>query len=329
MRTQHGTPMSLRKIDLNLFRIFEAVMAQRSITAASRELHVTPSAVSHALGRLRSVLADPLFIPSESGMEPTPRALQLAPHIRAGLERIDGALQSRQFDPQHTSRVFRIAASDYGSVTVLPKLVARLAQTAPKVDLRVFPFNRLDTVRQLDDGRIDIALSWFNELPARMCRHPIWQDEEAVIVRKGHPLAEGKLTKERLLAFPHIVVELTGSSDIPVAGYLDDRGVSRRVWIERLLLDLRADGETLVGRAAVSVPHFATVVPTVIASDMVATLPLSLAAAPAARGDVVLLTLPYEPLRVKADVIWHERSNSDPALQWLIAETIAAMPPVL
>lgn len=327
MQDSQGEAVSIRKVDLNLFRVFEAVMVHRSIIGASRELHLTPSAVSHALTRLRTVLSDRLFVAADGVMTPTARAMELAPHIRAGLERIDGALVRKHFDPTATSRVFRLAASDYGSLTVIPHLAARLARSAPKVDLRVFPFNRPDTVRQLDDGRIDLAFSWFSELPERMRRHTLWRDQETVIVRKGHPLTEGPLTRERLLSYPHIVVELTGSNDAANHGYLDDRGVSRRVWIERFLMELREDGETTAGRAAVSVPHFATVIPTVIHSDMVATLPQSLVHAASQRGDVVALSLPYDPLTVNVEAIWHERSEQDPALKWLISETIAAMPP--
>jgi DNA-binding transcriptional LysR family regulator len=326
MENSQGEAVSIRKVDLNLFRVFEAVMVHRSIIGASRELHLTPSAVSHALARLRTVLADRLFVAGDGVMTPTARALELAPHIRAGLHRIDGALVRQDFDPGATSRVFRLAASDYGSATVIPRLAARLARSAPRVDLRVFPLNRMDTVRQLDDGRIDMAISWFTQLPPHMRKHTLWEDKETVIVRKGHPLTEGVMTRERLLSYPHIVVELTGTNDSTPSGYLDDLGVSRRVWIERFLMEIRDDGETVVGRAAVSVPHYASVIPTVMQTDMVATLPHGLVHEAIGRGEVAALTLPYDPLRVNVQMIWHERSEQDPAFKWLISEAIATMP---
>ena len=313
--------MNIQKIDLNLFRVFEAVMKHRSVSVAASELHLSPSAVSHALGRLRSVLDDALFVSGPAGMEPTARANELAPHVRAGLERIDGALSSAPFEPAQAQRTFRIATSDYGASTIMPPLVARLAASAPQIDLRVFPFNRTDTVRQLDEGRVDIAISWFSELPERMRRRQVWYDEEAIIARRGHPLEGGEITRARLLDYPHVVVELTGNGEAPDgSAFMTERGVSRRVWVDRLLLDLRSSGETLIGRAAVSVPHYASAIAIVESSDMLATMPRSMALAAARRGAVVLLDLPYEPMTATVDAIWHERHDSDPGLQWLVAQ---------
>ncbi|GAB3256744.1 LysR family transcriptional regulator [Chitinimonas naiadis] len=319
--------MAPRRIDLNLFRVFEAVMRHRSIRGASQELCITPSAVSHALTRLRTALGDSLFVATETGMAPTARALELAPQLRAGLARIDAALQAALFDPTQSQRTFRLAASDYACTVVLPHLVRYLARTAPQIDLRVFPFNRLDTIRQLDDGRLDIVIGWFNDLPQRMCRLPLWEDYEAIVVRAGHPLAEGPVTRERLLAYPHVVVELTGSNEQTQDGFLDDLGVSRRVWIERLLLELGNDTNGPTGRAAVAVPHYASVLPLLESTDLVATLPRSYVLPAVAKGSVVLLPLPFEPLRGRLDVIWHQRGNQDEGLQWLIKEGFETFAP--
>src|SRR5580698_3270383 len=105
--------VTMRQIDLNLFRVFEAVMRHRSVSGASRELGVTASAVSHALSRLRQALGDELFVPGESGMEATPRALDMAPRIRGGLGQLDLAAGEAPFEPSTALRTFRIAATDY------------------------------------------------------------------------------------------------------------------------------------------------------------------------------------------------------------------------
>jgi DNA-binding transcriptional LysR family regulator len=317
----------MRRIDLNLFRVFEAVMRHRSVAAASRELGVTASAVSHALSRLRQALADELFVSGESGMEPTTRALELAPVIRDGLGRIDLALVSGAFVPSEALRTFRVAATDYVGVTILPRMVRRIAGAAPQTDLRVFPFSRMDAVRYLDDGRLDFVVGWFGELPGRMRRATIVVEREAVAVRAGHPLAQGKVTKERLFAFPHIVVDLTGTEGKATDGFLDERGVWRRTWIERLLIEM-GDGERgLVGRVAVSVPHYAAVPPMLRVTDMVGTLPRSLALLAVEQGGLVMLDLPYEPLAVPIEIVWHQRAERDAGVQWLIKELIDEMQP--
>jgi DNA-binding transcriptional LysR family regulator len=319
--------VTMRQIDLNLFRVFEAVMQHRSVRGASRELNVTASAVSHALSRLRQALGDELFVAGEAGMEPTARALELAPGIRDGLGRIETVVSAQPFVPSEALRTFRIAAADYVTVTILPRLVARLTELAPQIDLRVFPLSRLDVVRYLDDSRIDLVIGWFDELPARMRRATVVVEQEAIIVRAGHPLTNEPVTRERLLAFPHVVVELTGTEEAAVDGFLDDRGVWRRVWIERLLIDTGADASGAVGRVAVSVPHYAAVPPLLSVTDMVATLPHSLARLAVGQGTCVMLNLPYEPLTVLVEAVWHQRGERDAGLQWLIGELIDAMPP--
>lgn len=317
--------MPIRRLDLNLLRVFEAVMQHRSVIGASRDLSVTPSAVSHALSRLRQALGDELFIAGESGMEPTARALQLAPGISGGLGRIAEAISRKGFVPSEAVRTFRIAATDYAEIAVLPRLVARLGPAAPQIDLRVFPLNRMDVVRQLDDGRVDFVLGWFADLPERVRRSTLLQDMETVLVRRGHPLTRGPVTREGLFAFPHIVVELTGSEDPTADGFLDDRGVARRVWIERLILEMKEEGKELAGRVAVSVPHYAAVPPLLAVSDMVGTLPGLLAARAAAPYGLVALDLPCEPQRVNLDMIWHQRAEPDPGVRWFVGAIIEAM----
>jgi DNA-binding transcriptional LysR family regulator len=180
-------------VDLNLFRVFDAMMLHRSVSKASRMLSVTPSAVSHALSRLRQTIDDELFLPGEFGMEPTRRALELAAAVREGLESFELALTTKPFVPMEAVRTFRIAASDHTSVVILPSLVKRLAKNAPQVDLRVFPLNRLDVVRELESGQIDLVIGWFGELPGGMRRATLFREQEAIVVREGHPLTQDKI----------------------------------------------------------------------------------------------------------------------------------------
>jgi len=316
--------VSLQRIDLNLFRVFEAILQHRSVTGAAKMLGVTPSAVSHALSRLRRSLDDELFVHGDDGMEPTARALELAPSIRDGLGRIDDALAAKPFVPSDSTRAFRISATDYGAVTLLPGLIRRLCEVAPQVELRVFPCNRTDVVRHLDEGRIDLVIGWFADLPQRMRRTPLLVEKEAIVVRRGHPLAEGPVTLERLLHFPYVVVEVTGSEEQGTDGFMDERGVWRRVWIDRLLIETSAKEEDVVGHVAVSLPHFAAVPDILSGTDMVATLPERLARRAVEQGTLTILDLPYEPLIVSFDAIWHHRADRDAGLQWLLGEMAEA-----
>ncbi len=324
--------MAIEKLDLNLFKVFQAVLRHRSVSGAARELGVTASAVSHALSRLRQAMDDELFVSGETGMEPTPRARELAPGVHDGLQRISQAINGRPFVPSETPRTFRIAATDYVANTILPELVARMTAEAPYLNLNIFPPNRLDLVRELDEGRIDFVIGWFRELPERMRRTTVTIDSETIVVRAGHPLTQEAVTRTRLFAFPHIVVELTGSEPQPAEvlagdGFIDDRGVSRRIWIERLLIETGGKDQGLIGRVAISVPYYGAVRPMLLVSDMVATLPRRLANAVAQQGDLVMLDLPYEPLVVPVEAVWHQRSDRDPGIQWLVALLLDAVKP--
>jgi DNA-binding transcriptional LysR family regulator len=317
--------IQIRMVDLNLFRVFDAMMLHRSVRKASQMLSVTPSAISHALNRLRQTIDDELFIPGESGMEPTRRALELSAAVREGLESFELALTTKPFVPMQAIRTFRIAASDHTSVVILPSLVNRLVRNAPQVDLRVFPLNRLDVVRALESGQIDLVIGWFAELPGRIRRTTLYRESEAVVVRAGHPLTQGKVTKERLFEFSHVVVELTGTEEHQADGFMHDKGVARRVWIERALLEFQDQESDLIGRAAVCVPHFATVPPLLQATDMVATLPRRLALWTTKHFPLVLLDLPYTPKTVDIEIVSDQRADRDQGLQWLIAELGASI----
>jgi DNA-binding transcriptional LysR family regulator len=319
-----ATTNRLQRIDLNLFRVFDAILEHESVTKAARALSITPSAVSHALSRLRQMLGDELFIPQGSGMQPTRYARDLASGIRRGLENFHDTLMAKPFVPAEADRCFRIAASDGVTALLLPILVKRLAKGAPRVDLRVFPLNRTDVVRQLAAGQVDVIVGWFGRLPEGMCRHTLYQEQEAIVVRVGHPLTNGKVTKEGLFAFPHTVVEFTGTEENEHDGFLSEAGVERRVWIERALLEFKDKEVDLIGRAAVCVPHFAAVAPLLQVTDMVATLPRRLALWLMKQTQLALLDLPYSPITVDVEMVWQRGAERDKGLQWLTQELIAS-----
>jgi DNA-binding transcriptional LysR family regulator len=307
----------IRRVDLNLFRVFDTVMQQKSVSQAAKALSVTPSAISHSLSRLRDAIDDELFVPGVSGMQPTPRAVELALEIRKGLQNFQSALMTKPFVPTRAIRTFRIAASDYVSTLLLPRLIKRLAEVAPNIDLRIFPLSRLDAVRNLESDRLDLIIGWFGKLPNTLRRLPLYQEREAMVVRPGHPLTKGRVTKQRLFQFSHVVVEMTGTEEHEEDGFLDDEGVSRRVWIERALLEFRDKEVNLAGRAAVCVPYFAAVAPILEVTDMVATLPYRLALQLAGRNSIVLLKLPYKPITVDIEMVWHGRVVRDPGFRWI------------
>src|SRR5947207_160227 len=129
----------LSAVDLNLLRVFDALIEDRSVTRAGERLGLTQSAVSHALGRLRYMLKDDLFVRGPDGMRPTERATEIAPRLRQGLLQLQLALAPAEFVPTTTDRRFTITCTEYAGAVLMPALIARLRREAPNASLNVLP----------------------------------------------------------------------------------------------------------------------------------------------------------------------------------------------
>jgi DNA-binding transcriptional LysR family regulator len=191
----------LRMIDLNLFRVFNAMMELRSVVKASQALSITlrrsVTPYSHALNRLRQSIGDELFTPSRSGMLPTLRALELASAVREAYQMLELAVRRNNSAPAKLPRTLRIVATDYACVVLLPPLVKRLAKGTPNLELQVVFSNHIDAVRQLEEGRADLVIGSFSKLPESVRRKTLLREDEVIVVRARHPLTRGKVTKEK------------------------------------------------------------------------------------------------------------------------------------
>ena len=315
--------MQMRNFDLNLLTVFDAVFEEHSIAAASERLSLTQSAVSHALRRLRKALSDELFVRQANGMWPTPKARQFAIPVKNALGRIARALGGEPFDPSHAIRSFAVGASDYVSTTIIPRLIERVSTGAPSVDIHVVPANRTDMVRLLDEGSVDLALGWFATVPERFGRAKLLDEDCVFMVRPGHPITSEVPTLKRLLDFPHVAVNLLGSSVGLMDGYLPERGVLRRVHMEMVALEApQRFGKD--ARIAVYVPHFWCLPPILVRCEMIASVPRALAIEFVKRFGLVMIPDPGGPNAVAIEAIWDRQQETDPAMTWLRAEISSA-----
>lgn len=232
--------IDLSRVDLNLLVLFETVMEERHVARAADRLNLSPSAVSHGLGRLRRLLGDPLFLKTPRGVVPTARALELAEPIADVLARIRGVIESAApFDPERSARRFTIGAPDAASAVFLPPLLAHLKQSAPHIgiSLRQLLLRQgetspavawRDALADLEARAMDIAIIPHTDFPARFARYTLYEEDFVIATRFGHPFLATP-TLENYCAMPHLVVSQAGDPYGFVDILLGQRGLSRRV----------------------------------------------------------------------------------------------------
>jgi DNA-binding transcriptional LysR family regulator len=310
--------MNPERIDLNLLRVFDAVFEDQNLLRAGKRLHLSQSAVSHALGRLREALQDELFVRTSKGMEPTPRALAMAMPLREAVQRIQDTLGVKPFIPAQASRQFVIAANDYVTTVLLGRLSSRLSTAAPLVDLVIRPSTRLDLAAQIDVGRIDMAISIFAEVPARFQSVRVWTQREVLVMRRGHPAGRRKISLADLARYPLVTVSLGGQEEGAVGGFIVERGLARQSeMFDRQALEDALAKIGIAPRLRVAVPHSLAVPMLLRDSDMMSLVPVPLANEFVRNRDIVKKELPYPSPSATLRAVWHRRHEHDPAHAWL------------
>lgn len=321
--------MNLGRIDLNLLRVFDAVFEERNLLRAGKRLHLSQSAISHALGRLREALQDDLFVRTARGMEPTARATAMAGPLRSALLQIQATLGAEPFEPRRAQCRFVVAANDYVTQLLLGHLARRLAELSPQVDLTIRPSTRLDLASQIDIGRIDIAIGVFAELPVRFQALELWREGESLVLRQGHPLAHGDIDRQALASYPLLTVSLGGQEEGAVDGFIMERGLARQSeMFGRQALEDAYAGAT-APRVRIAVAHALAIPALLRDTDMVALVPSQLAAEFARAGAFLARPVPYEAPTSVVRAVWHRRNQQDPAHAWLrqqLAEVAGQLP---
>ncbi|MDB5405910.1 MAG: LysR family transcriptional regulator [Rhodospirillales bacterium] len=313
--------MNFAGFDLNLLRVFDAVMQERSVRGASRRIGLSQSAVSHALNRLRHALQDELFVRAGNRISPTHRAVEIASDIHDTLVRLRVLLDPPAFDPTESSRVFRIGANDFASSVLLPPLLQRLRRAAPHVSIRIYAATALDISQALDLGQIDFAISSFVEISARFGSLVLCQEEIVYVMKAGHLFGDERLTLERLAQIPHVTVSLVGVDDRRVVdGFIVERGLRRRAYlsdfdlVERLLAE-----QGLRLWVGATVPHVLTIPFILSRTDMIAMLPRRMAEQTVEAHGLRIYKPPFALEPISFQAVWHGRNTADPANAWMCA----------
>lgn len=210
--------MRLRDIDLNLLTVFQAVFQEKSLTRAGERLNLTPSAVSHALGRLRDAFGDRLFVRRGAAMVPTALAERLFPGIEASLKLLAATLADRgTFDPFTSTRIFRLGMNDYAARVLLPRVMARLRREAPRVRLRVRQSTLEERRTFLEEGTVDLLVGCEQDLGPNIRRDHLFSDRDVVVVPEGHPALGPSFGPEERARTPFISLALSDGRADPLA----------------------------------------------------------------------------------------------------------------
>lgn len=286
--------MSIPAVDLNLLLMLHTVLAEQSVARAARRLHVTPSAVSNALARLRSELGDPLVTRKGRGIVPTPRAAELRPIIAHALAELERAIAGKPFDPQNCTRTFTLACADAGQVALVPKIASVLSREMPNARLRVVGIESLLSLGDLASSEIDLQLG-VRAVGSGIHSQPLLEDALLLVSRRPHPLCSRRLSRKQLGSLQHVAVELA-----PGREFRDRVSVAyARAGIARAI--------------TITVPTFAAAAAIAASTDCVATLPASLLADRAAHLGLRPVKGPVPAQTVTLSLSWHERTDGDPA----------------
>ena len=289
-------PNRIKQLDLNLLKVFRSLYEEQNMSRTAEALHLTPSAISHAVRRLRDALGDPLFQRAQNRMVPTPACRRLAPQIIENLANLQRALQQwDKFDPQTSNHFFRIGIHDSLEISILPALCTTLGQRAPGVGFASVKFDRTQLARELAAGHIDVAIDVGIRVKKVARHHELWSSNFCVLMRKEHPLRD-KLNKKAYLSSQHISV-----SNRPVGMTMED-AFFQKAGLKRES-NIRCQNYFAASKVLVNSNQLLTT------SKMMARELLN--------DDLFMQDIPFDIKPYSMHLYWHEHSEEDAALSWL------------
>lgn len=295
--------MNFAAFDLNLLRVFDALIRERSATRAGEQVGLSQPAVSAALNRLRDLLDDKLFIRQGNEMVPTPRAQSIAPGVQDALQSLERLLaKDRVFDPRTLVRTFTLMGADFFATLFVPRLVELFGKVSDGLSLRFLDTSRGDVERLLNDDAIDMALERPLDTPEWIATDVLFYAPFKIIVARDNPLVQGldpaaPLPLDIFCKLHWALRAADGTMRGPVDDALEKQGRSRKI--------------------VLAVPHFAPLVACIAASRMAAAVPAQFAKAFAEPAGLSLFDLPFDGPVPEIRLYWHSRRTRDPAHAWL------------
>lgn len=298
-------PKRIQQLDLNLLKVFHTLYVEQNMTRTAEVLHLTPSAVSHSIKRLRDALGDPLFQRSQNKMMPTAACQRMAPLIIDNLTRLQQILQQwGDFEPLNSEHVFRIGMHDALEPAILPKLSEILSRRAPRVGFASIKIDRNNLSSELSAGHIDVALDVSMSVKPPVRQHKLWSSDFRVLMRKDHPLRQ-TLNKTGYMNTQHISV-----SNRPFGMTMEDTFFQQQ-GIER--------------QTSIRCQNYFAACKVLKSSNQLLTI-TRLMAEQLVDDDLCVVEVPFTLPNFGTSIYWHEHTEQDAALAWLRSILIEMKP---
>jgi DNA-binding transcriptional LysR family regulator len=302
--------MNNENLDLNLLRVFDAVMTEKNLTRAADRLAMTQPAVSNSLKRLRAALNDDLLIRTSHGVRATPYATRIWPRIRGALDSLQSAISPAAFDPATVKVTFRVAMPDSIAALLLPPLVRLVEQVAPGMQLQILSLTTREPRPMLHAGEADMAIGSFpgvvagpaiasdsNSAGVEIDHARLYSGKYVCVMRRDHPLAGGELTLDDYCAANHLQLSVAGRA----RGMVDER-----------LAKLGRRRTTVL-----TVNQYFTTGRVIANSDLLTILPLHLLTATGMQDALAWKELPFSMPEMNVDLVWQKQETRNPVHRWL------------
>ena len=300
--------MNLRNVDLNLLIYLDVLLREKNVTRAAEQLGITQPAMSNGLKRLRVIFNDPLLIRSSEGMTPTERALSLHGPLRKVLAELQLVLEPDQsFIAKDSQRIYRIMASDYAEATLVPTLVKAMRLLAPDVVLDFLTPSDV-SYKDMEQGRVDMAINRFNEIPQSFHQVTVWRDSFSCLLNKKNPAVKNFSLKNYLDA-QHIWVSKTGMA---VGFGVNPEKSGGLGWIDNALARIGEKRKISIFTRHYQMPALITE-----SNDLIATLPTRVAELQAANTKLAVLEPPFDIPVFELKMAWSPLLQHNAAHKWL------------
>ena len=291
--------MNLAGVDLRLLLLFDALMAEGTVSRAAAKVGLSQPAASNALNRLRDLLGDKLFVRTADGMKPTSAAVRISAPIREALSTLQQALETESFDPATSRHVFRLAVSDHASIVFLPMLLSHVKEKAPGLQLQLRPKSNSEVQSILDAAEVDAAVGVIPTAPRRFRRMHLFQDEYTVVMREGNPLSRQVLSLRHYAAAKHLAIRPAASLSSGIDLLLGRSRVERSIEL--------------------TVTQFLAVSDILRRSDLIATVLRGIVNSLDMTG-LLTCPLPLQDRRVDVSAVWTRIAGEHGAHKWLLQQ---------